>query len=121
MYIQRDMHDTQKECVDLKTIKVITADNQVLAKGPRKPERQAGSASSRLAEFVTSEDIIDEEDPALYSDMPLSFRCTFTNGSKIDIKCEASAARDRWLKAVKGVLNKAPTIPGWLADELSDI
>ncbi|KAG2176497.1 hypothetical protein INT43_005737 [Umbelopsis isabellina] len=121
LYIQRDMHDTQKECVDLKTIKVITADKQVLAKGPRKPERQAGSASSRLAEFVTSEDIIDEEDSALYSDMPLTFRCTFTNGSKIDIKCETSAARDRWLKAVKGVLNKAPTIPGWLVDELSDI
>jgi hypothetical protein len=121
LYIQRDIHDTEKECVDLKTIKVITADKQVLAKRSREPDRNAGSATLRLAEFITSDDIIDEDDAELYSDEPLTFRCTFQNGNKIDIKCDASSARDRWLKAVKGVLNKAPTIPGWLADELSGI
>ncbi|KAI9286020.1 hypothetical protein BC943DRAFT_351849 [Umbelopsis sp. AD052] len=119
LYIHRDIHDIQQECIDLTTVKVVTADRQVIAKATRKPE--AGKRTSRLADFITSEDIIDEEDDQLYCDDPLAFRCTFKDDTTMDILCDVSMARDRWLKAIKGVMNKAPSIPGWLAQDLSSI
>jgi hypothetical protein len=111
------MHDSQQECIDLTTIKVLTADGKVIAKATSKPDKR----TSKLVDFTASENIIDEEDDQLYCDDPLAFRCTFKDGTSMDILCEVSMARDRWLKAIKGVMNKAPSIPGWLAQDLSSI
>jgi len=121
LYIHRDIHDNQHESRDLTSVKVLTADKKIIAKAVRKPDPNAGAATSRLADFITSDDIIDEEEEDLYCADALAFRCTFKDGSRMDILCEAASARDRWLKAFKGVMNKAPSIPGWLAQDLSNI